>query len=214
MFKLLRLELCWALTARLEAWPFGNILMLLMNRLSAQGGSTLSFPHQAITKVGRGPYQTARKPHLRFVISNLSVISAPKLGLKFQRDLGDMRVVKTDPTKEKPLLPARSLPGQRFVARQPILDREQNVFGYGLLFRNGVEDFFNADPELELAARAMLDTSLLYGINTLRDNRRAFVNCTREVLSRILLSCLQARPWPRFWRRLSRKIASSPPANG
>jgi c-di-GMP-related signal transduction protein len=32
------------------------------------------------------------------------------------------------------------------------LDRAQHVFGYELLFRNGVEDYFNADPEL--AARS------------------------------------------------------------
>ena len=96
--------------------------------------------------------------------------------------------MKPAPTKEKAPPPALSLPGQRFVARQPIFDREQNVFGYELLFRNGVEDFFNADPEL--AARATLDSSLLYGINTLCDNRRGFVNCTREVLFKDLITLL------------------------
>jgi len=96
--------------------------------------------------------------------------------------------VKPSTAKEKALPPALSLPGQRFVARQPILDRTQTVFGYELLFRNGVEDFFNADPEL--AARSTLDSSLLYGINTLCDNRRAFVNCTREVLFKDLITLL------------------------
>jgi c-di-GMP-related signal transduction protein len=96
--------------------------------------------------------------------------------------------VKAAPSKEKSLRSALSLPGQRFVARQPILDRDQNVFGYEILFRNGVEDFFNADPEL--AARSTLDSSLLYGINTLCDNRRAFVNCTREVLFKDLITLL------------------------
>jgi len=81
-----------------------------------------------------------------------------------------------------------ALPGQRFVARQPILDRLQNVFGYEILFRNGIEDFFSADPEL--AARSTLDSSLLFGINTLCDNRRAFVNCTREVLFKDLITLL------------------------
>ncbi|MFZ0560481.1 MAG: HDOD domain-containing protein [Terriglobales bacterium] len=96
--------------------------------------------------------------------------------------------MKAAPAKGKTQPQALSLPGQRFVARQPIFDREQNVFGYELLFRNGVEDFFNADPEL--AARSTLDSSLLYGINTLCDNRRAFVNCTREVLFKDLITLL------------------------
>ncbi len=79
-------------------------------------------------------------------------------------------------------------PGQRFVARQAILDRSQNVFGYEILFRNGVADFFNADPDL--AARSTLDSSLLFGINSLCDNRRAFVNCTRDVLFKDLITLL------------------------
>ena len=80
------------------------------------------------------------------------------------------------------------LPGQRFVARQPILDRTQKVFGYELLFRNGVEDYFNADPEF--AARSTLDSSLLLGLETLCDGRHAFVNCTREVLLKDLVTLL------------------------
>jgi hypothetical protein len=46
LFKLTwRPELNWARTASLEAWPFGNILMLLMKPPTAQGGNALSFPH-------------------------------------------------------------------------------------------------------------------------------------------------------------------------
>jgi len=97
--------------------------------------------------------------------------------------------VKPAPAKEKPSASTSlALPGQRFVARQPILDRSQNVFGYELLFRNGVEDYFNADPEL--AARSTLDSSLLYGIGTICDKRRAFLNCTCEVLFKDLITLL------------------------
>ncbi len=81
-----------------------------------------------------------------------------------------------------------SVPGQRFVARQPILDRFQKVVGYELLFRNGIEDFFNADPEL--AARSTLDSSLLIGLDTLCHHTRAFVNCTRDILLRDLVTLL------------------------
>jgi c-di-GMP-related signal transduction protein len=74
------------------------------------------------------------------------------------------------------------------VARQPVFDCEQKVFGYELLFRNGIEDYFNADPDT--AARSTLDSSLLFGIDTLCDNRRAFVNCTRDVLFKDLITLL------------------------
>ncbi len=116
-------------------------------------------------------------------------MTAAHLRLKFRLSYADITGVKPVPAREKaaasnPL----ALPGQRFVARQPIFDRAQNVFGYEILFRNGVEDYFNADPEL--AARSTLDSSLLFGINMLCDNRRAFVNCTRDVLFKDLITLL------------------------
>jgi c-di-GMP-related signal transduction protein len=69
----------------------------------------------------------------------------------------------------------------RFVARQPILDVEQQVFGYELLFRDGVENFFRS-PDAEAAARSTLDSTLMMGLDVLCDGHRAFINCTRELL--------------------------------
>jgi EAL and modified HD-GYP domain-containing signal transduction protein len=85
---------------------------------------------------------------------------------------------------------ALAIPGQRFVARQPIFDRAQHVFGYELLFRNGLEDYFHSDPDM--AARSTVDSSLLFGLNTLCDGRRAFINCTRESLLKDLITLLPA----------------------
>jgi c-di-GMP-related signal transduction protein len=113
-------------------------------------------------------------------------------GVKFRKRGADRQRVEPAPAKNKTdkVSSERSLalPGQRFVARQPIFDRAQSVFGYEILFRNGVEDYFNADPEL--AARSTLDSSLLFGMSTLCDNRRAFVNCTSETLFKDLITLL------------------------
>lgn len=81
-----------------------------------------------------------------------------------------------------------SLGGQRFVARQPILDSHNKVYGYELLFRNGLEDYFKADHDV--AARSTLDSSLLFGLDTLCDQKRAFVNCTTDLLCRDLITLL------------------------
>ena len=75
------------------------------------------------------------------------------------------------------------------MARQPILDRAQKVFGYELLFRNGVENYFNCDDP-DRAARSTLDSSLMLGVGTLCHNTRAFVNCTRDVLLKDLVTLL------------------------
>lgn len=79
----------------------------------------------------------------------------------------------------------------RFVARQPIFDRSEKVFGYELLFRNGLEEAFQADPDN--AARSTLDSSLLFGLDALCDGRRAFINCTREVLLKDLITLLPSK---------------------
>src|SRR5438046_6501901 len=67
-----------------------------------------------------------------------------------------------------------------YVARQPIFTADEKVFGYELLFRDGVEDYFR-EQDAD-AARKTLDTSQQMGLQTLCEGRRAFVNCTREVL--------------------------------
>lgn len=69
----------------------------------------------------------------------------------------------------------------RFIARQPILDGTEHVYGYELLFRDGIENFFRA-TDVEAAARSALDSTLLMGFDVLCDGQRAFLNCTRDLL--------------------------------
>ena len=79
-----------------------------------------------------------------------------------------------------------------YVARQPIFDRDQAVFGYELLFRDGLENAFTG-ADADAASRATLDNSLLIGLDTLCDGRRAFVNCTRDTLIKGLVTLLPSQ---------------------
>lgn len=75
----------------------------------------------------------------------------------------------------------KTAPRGTFVARQPILTKDEKVFGYELLFRDGVENYFTAkDPEA--ASRSTLDSSMLMGLDVLCNGGRAFINCTRDML--------------------------------
>lgn len=71
-----------------------------------------------------------------------------------------------------------------FVARQPIFDRNQQVYGYELLFRQGfthVVSIANGD----LATSKVLTTSFsLIGVESLTSGKRAFINFTRNLLLR------------------------------
>jgi len=82
-------------------------------------------------------------------------------------------------------------PNSRFVARQPILTGDEHVFGYELLFRDGVENYFRAS-DAESASRSTLDSSILMGLDVLCDGRLAFINCTREVLLKDYVTLLPA----------------------
>jgi c-di-GMP-related signal transduction protein len=90
----------------------------------------------------------------------------------------------------QPAIAKADLQNFRFVARQPIFTREQQIFGYELLFRDGVDNFFKADDP-EAAARSTLDSSLLLGLDVLCDGQRAFINCTRDLL---LKDCMTLLP--------------------
>ena len=67
------------------------------------------------------------------------------------------------------------------VARQPILGADEQVFGYQLLFRRSAQE----QPLPQNAQRetcAIVDTLNLIGLGVLCDGRRAFIQCTHEML--------------------------------
>ncbi|MGA8153938.1 MAG: HDOD domain-containing protein [Terriglobales bacterium] len=77
----------------------------------------------------------------------------------------------------------------RYVARQPILSLDEKVFGYELLFRDGIEQYFH-EADSDAASRSTLDTSILMGVDVLCDGRLAFINCTREILLKDYITLL------------------------
>lgn len=79
----------------------------------------------------------------------------------------------------------------RFLARQPILDRKQKVIGYEILFRSGWINSFSGDGND--ATRQVLDNLLVAGVDSVCERKLAFVNCTREALLRGLVTLLPAQ---------------------
>ena len=71
----------------------------------------------------------------------------------------------------------------KFIARQPVFDRQRSVYGYELLFRSGPANFFPG-LNVDLACTSTADNLFLFGIERLTSGRRAFVNCSREFLVR------------------------------
>jgi c-di-GMP-related signal transduction protein len=71
------------------------------------------------------------------------------------------------------------------IARQPILDADESVIGYELLFRDNFDER-RSTADADIATRTAIDTLNLIGLGVLCDGRSAFINCTHQML---LLSC-------------------------
>lgn len=72
---------------------------------------------------------------------------------------------------------------EKYLARQPIFDRREMVFGYELLLRSSLENFFKP-LEPERISELVVDNYLLFGMDTLTGGRRTFVNFNRDALLR------------------------------
>lgn len=74
---------------------------------------------------------------------------------------------------------------RKFVARQPIFDREKNVIGYELLFRTGFDNFFDINSDQDHAtSKTLLDSFILFGMKELTGGKRGFINFTQKMLLR------------------------------
>lgn len=71
---------------------------------------------------------------------------------------------------------------QVHVARQPILDAREQVFGYELMYRAAAADSACARPLDHATARVIADALVNIGFDVLTDGRRAFVNLSADIL--------------------------------
>lgn len=70
-----------------------------------------------------------------------------------------------------------------FVARQPIFDHNLEIYGYELLFRNGLENFFPQGFDADQAtSNIIMDNFFLNNINSITDGKKAFINFTTNLL--------------------------------
>lgn len=69
-----------------------------------------------------------------------------------------------------------------YVGRQPILDRDMNIYGYELLFREGNENKCIVDDENAATARVLEHAVLDIGLEKIVGSGRAFLNLTKDYI--------------------------------
>jgi len=71
-----------------------------------------------------------------------------------------------------------------YVARQPIFDKNKNIFAYELLFRDGTANYV-PDIDGDVATTSLLaNTFFSIGIDTLAGGRKSFINFTQNLLEK------------------------------
>ncbi len=69
-----------------------------------------------------------------------------------------------------------------YVARQPIFRRDKTLYGYELLFRDGLSNAFPDISGEEATSRLLSNSFLTMGIESIVGTTRAFINFTRDLL--------------------------------
>lgn len=69
-----------------------------------------------------------------------------------------------------------------FVARQPIFDRDQKVYGYELLYRSGTENYFQELDGDKASLEVIRNSLSVIGIEKLTSRKKFFINFTRNLL--------------------------------
>jgi EAL and modified HD-GYP domain-containing signal transduction protein len=80
-----------------------------------------------------------------------------------------------------------------FVARQPIFDRNEKVFGYELLFRDGLTPVYRHTDPTAATSHIIAESPALIGVESITRGELAFVNVTRDLLIAGCTSLLPAR---------------------
>ncbi|MCG2578907.1 EAL domain-containing protein [Dechloromonas sp. XY25] len=71
---------------------------------------------------------------------------------------------------------------QLFLGRQPILDREQRLFAYELLFRNGHRNFAEVTDDVQATATVIANAFTELGVEAALGQHRGFINVDEQFL--------------------------------
>lgn len=79
---------------------------------------------------------------------------------------------------------------ERFIARQPIFDWRQNIFGYQLLFRSSLDNYFSGTDLDNASNNVIANSFLLFSIEEMTDNTKAFLRATHNTLKNNQITAL------------------------
>ncbi len=70
-----------------------------------------------------------------------------------------------------------------YIGRQPIYDRDQNVFAYELLFRNSEKNYANIDDPDLATSQLIVNALTEFGLSNIIGDKLGFINLTRNFIN-------------------------------
>lgn len=71
----------------------------------------------------------------------------------------------------------------KYMARQPIFDINNKIFGYELLFRNSEENFYPSNISSSESTRQLISNLLIdFSIDEISNDKPVFINFTKDAL--------------------------------
>lgn len=77
-----------------------------------------------------------------------------------------------------------------FIARQPIFDREKNVYAYELLFRSSLENKFTASNIDQATSQVIVNAFSVIGLGKLTGGKKAFIKFTPKLIEEEIATIL------------------------
>ena len=69
-----------------------------------------------------------------------------------------------------------------YIARQPIFDTQSNIYAYELLYRSGMNNWYQADDDDVASLSVLSNSAFVFGMESMIGSGKAFVNFTRGAL--------------------------------
>ena len=80
-----------------------------------------------------------------------------------------------------------------FLARQPILDRFNKLFGYELLFRNSEKNIYQSEDGDKATITVIKNSFINIGIDKVTGGKKAFINFTENILKSDIFTVLSPK---------------------
>ncbi|MGL5256913.1 MAG: EAL and HDOD domain-containing protein [Proteocatella sp.] len=82
----------------------------------------------------------------------------------------------------------------KYMARQPIFDINNKIFGYELLFRNSEENFYPSNISASESTRQLISNLLIdFGVGEISNDKPIFINFTRDALMTDVILLIEPR---------------------